>query len=602
MSNAPIPTQSGDTPTKVVLLGLAGDNDKALVLYNQIAGEVSAFLGKARQNRTISESPSQYMQQARPGGGSFRYQYNNGLETVFVTLTTSETHFATTPEPVEPPPSIPQLAIDVVFEPERFAAEDIYHIQQIVEPAQGGKPGDYRTWDKDHIGPSPRSTILSYYPRSGYGYAIHRPGGGDDDYDYYYDGREELAGGGGDMVLYGNNPSIGAVVYNAVRGGASYYTTEIELEKAGLGGATEQTYAGPGGGGTDDFGLASLKAVISASSADAATATWAIVYMPVETNFVYPHGTPVGDYFTNLKSLPPVEFYYRPDGFRDVNAEDKVERFDVRNMVAVVADPDGKDPYRVSSPGMETEPPNDERLKFLRYDEAEFKVTRELDIHDDRGDPGTFGAGFLADMKEPTSARYGESMTFHIYVASVNSTAHNAPPGPKKSLDRESPEVTRDIDAVLRLRIRAREFNGVKPKKAGVQSQINFRTTTVDDDGTKVEYSDEATAPTGGGELGPIGGGTPPPEYVEWAFAVGPNWVDAGGEPSDPDAKDMGALLADSMGKMPTVAGPDDKATRYYTETEWDHEIEHMTKVAELTWKPPKSIGESGSATLKMLV
>lgn len=121
-----LPAEPRETPTKVVFEGVDPGSAAAQRLYYENFGDISSFQQKARQSRLISGQPTSSMQQQLPNGGRLTYTFNNGLETIHVKLaprgSSSTTEPGKKPELVTPP----QLAIDVLFNPELYETGDVW--------------------------------------------------------------------------------------------------------------------------------------------------------------------------------------------------------------------------------------------------------------------------------------------------------------------------------------------------------------------------------------------------------------------------------------------------------------------------------------------
>lgn len=595
MSRSPLPPVTGEVPTKVIF-STSDPGTDAQQLLAEHAGSIKQFQVKARQQRELSGSPFATMMGRLPGGGRVRSVYNNGQEQLYVDLNPGGG------EAPEPPPipvpmrGTPQLAIDVVFEPSLYPAEDLFHRHVTEVAGTGGVPGNYGTWRLVTLVPTIRAILTAAYPQA-LDYFIDDGHGGST---IKHDGHLDYAAGG-ELVQWGENPEILTVMGSASSDPDDF---QYELNRRGFSTAYEKdNLSDPAFVAQYDGSLAA----ITASAAGRMSATWAIIWQQGSLTWTYPSGTPLGDHGTSGESLSAVEFWYRPDGEEIVNIEDKIERFDVRNMVAVIADAENKDTYSVASLGMDTPPEPDEqkRLKWLDPDDSpDITVTRTLDAHEAGGAPGTFGAGFLAQMKHPPFGTSTEEVVFSIYVASVNSTATNTPPGPRGAVRIDDPSVTLDVDHDLKLRIRAREFIDTKTKVVKVETLAGTKTTHTETPGDSEVTYDGAGGGGGGGGGGepppPGSGGDDSPETVQWAFAIEDGWVDLGGEPSDPTAEKMGTLLVDS-GPLPrTVVGPEDAADTFYTEVEWKGTIVQMTLIAKLRWQPAVEPGGLGSAKLEL--
>jgi len=124
-----LPGEFGETPPKIVILGTGGDKALAIRLFNLNAGPINAFQSKARMQRLMSGDRTTFMHQELPDGGSLHYNYNNGQETIYVELRPEIISAAEQdPELRKRPPYPPILAVDVVFEPERYSAYNIFSV------------------------------------------------------------------------------------------------------------------------------------------------------------------------------------------------------------------------------------------------------------------------------------------------------------------------------------------------------------------------------------------------------------------------------------------------------------------------------------------
>lgn len=166
-----LPAETGDTPTKVVFEGVEPGSAEAQRLYHENFGEISAFHQKARQSRLLGENDGAYMHMAMPGGGGMRYVFNNGQETLYVKL--HPRHAQRSSEP-EVPPEIrtgPQLAIDVLFNPELYETADVWAYTELsvyhpaVPPRIFGDIEIVRTYSDGRIVNQP-SDFLATYPQA----------------------------------------------------------------------------------------------------------------------------------------------------------------------------------------------------------------------------------------------------------------------------------------------------------------------------------------------------------------------------------------------------------------------------------------------------
>lgn len=538
MSNAPIPTQNGDTPTKVILLGLAGDNSKALTLYNRIAGEVAAFLGKARQNRMISGQPSSYMQQARPGGGSFRYQYNNRQETVYVTLTPPEESFARSLDarnPVSVPP--PRLAVDVVFEPSLYLSGDVYSktVTTTIKREWVWVNGDPIPVDESEL-----------QPRTGQYWT------GDDWYDpigpRYQRAHEVLQS---ITIVSGEN-----------RDPATQYDIDI------------------------------LNSV--APSRELGIFIYRVSYVHWLENsqafesFYWMMST--GSFWMPSFGYEPTWTGRLGDPYEvaaNQHVRDQVSYYDTINVVRAHVDtPTGS--YEADSTGAG----GDVRLKSLAQAGADVTITRTVGAASPP--PGFWGAGFLAqpmrtiDLSE-TSV---QPTVIDIYIAAMNTVKANTFPGPEgATFAADDPSFTYDTKRDLNFRVTAREFiDGTGGFVVRVDPAVSKR---------EKHFTAEAVdaEPTVEGENVDTDSG----RDDSWKFAADKGWVDGGQAPADPAAQHMGELLDDSGATTKTVLAYNPAPRTVNTAPSWSGPVTAMTKVASIEWTPPSRPHEHGKAKITLL-
>lgn len=126
MSRSPLPPVPGETPVKVIFeTSDPGANAQQLLMDNQ--GAIGHFQQKARQSRELSGQPQAAMQGSLPGGGRIRSVYNNGQESLYVRLNpVGGEEPIPIDEPKYLPPPVPHLAIDVLFNSDRYLVADVY--------------------------------------------------------------------------------------------------------------------------------------------------------------------------------------------------------------------------------------------------------------------------------------------------------------------------------------------------------------------------------------------------------------------------------------------------------------------------------------------
>lgn len=294
------------------------------------------------------------------------------------------------------------------------------------------------------------------------------------------------------------------------------------------------------------------------------------------------------------------KFYFIPavlgsGGPTDVKTytRDQYSFFDVLNVVGVVGDvtdPKGADGarYEATSLGAST----DARLKPLTSGSQ--TIARTLAVSDPEH-PGFTGAGFLArPRKSQGPTEEPEPVVFDVYLASINVTKENAYPDAEgATFEADDPSFNYDVFDELRFRIRAREFVLDRPHAVGVSTHTE----------KKIRHFD-----AGGYDTPPTIGGpdtvSTSDRAVDWGFAVARGWTDEGNEPADPTVVDdrgastMGKLLADSGELTKVVTGPQPLGRSLPSAPVWPGDVTAMTKVATITWTPPKTQNDHGHADI----
>lgn len=545
MSSSFIPTEFGDTPTKVVLSGAALGSGQTQALYNQIAGEVSAFLGKARQNRLISGQPSSSMQQARPNGGSFRYQYLNGQETVFVTLSAPEISYAKELPPEFPVLTAPPLlAIDVLIRPRKQLVGSINSYRYETLP---GHPDAVDGTDP-HDQPNFRLEYTNTEPPE------HFPP--DDPFEFFDIER------GTAIVQWG--PGIGFLSGSWFDFGpsVSFPDTQDYIE----------SYHGP------------WTAAVGISDA-----RYIFVYRweRAKSNFGF---GPKPNYYLYWNCL---EFWQRiaPAGAGTQVRKDQNEKRTYYNMLDVVGAkvvPEGSNdpPYSADSLGATT----DKRLVPL-MDGARVVVTRNLAFSD--GDHPWMGAGFLAKpLKDFVPGQTPPKVPIDIYLAQTNVIQKNTPGSaqPNSSFGADDGGMTWSMDPLeVLFEVQVRELVDVSPYVVQVnlkgEGQI-VRSGFASGNGTTYL----ATA-----------------REQSWRFAATGGWVDSRPDPADPagvDAKGSPAMgkLLDSSGEAARMVATIMPAPRQMLDhVVWTAGVDGMTKVASIVWEPTNTPHQHGKAKITLL-
>lgn len=546
MSSSFIPTEFGDTPTKVVLSGAALGSGQTQALYNQIAGEVSAFLGKARQNRLISGQPSSSMQQARPNGGSFRYQYLNGQETVFVTLSAPEISYAKELPPEFPVLTAPPLlAIDVLIHPRKQLVGNInsYRYETLPGHPDGGPGTD----------PHDQPNFVQFYSNTEP--PEHFP---DSDFWNYYDknsGTVTVNWGPGIAYLGGSSYKFGPDLPD--------YDPETEIK------------------GFHPSG----------THADATGTDW---------NYIFVYRWQSARSNAGFGPKPNIYLYWdciaawnrtTPAGGNQQVRKDQNEQRTYYNMLDVVGAkvvPEGSNdpPYSADSLGATT----DKRLVPL-MDGARVVVTRNLAFSD--GDHPWMGAGFLAKpLKDFVPGQTPPKVPIDIYLAQTNVIQKNTPGSaqPNSSFGADDGGMTWSMDPLeVLFEVQVRELVDVSPYVVQVnlkgEGQI-VRSGFASGNGTTYL----ATA-----------------REQSWRFAATGGWVDSRPDPADPagvDAKGSPAMgkLLDSSGEAARMVATIMPAPRQMLDhVVWPAGVDGMTKVASIVWEPTNTPHQHGKAKITLL-
>lgn len=547
MSSGLLPTEFGDTPTKVVLTGASAlSSGQQQVIYSQIAGEVQAFISKARQNRLISGASVSNMQQARPDGGQLRYQYNNGIETVFVGLTAREVAYGRALPPTFPQlPVPPLLAIDVLVRPLQQLVGDINSYRYTTLP---GKP------DNDGGDPSNQPNFAQFYHRDE---AVeYFP---DSSFWNYYDKNS-----GTITVNWG--PGI------AYLGGSSY------------------TF----GPGVPDYDPATeIKGHHPAGThADATGADWNYI-------FVYAWQSARSD--AGFGPKPNIYLYWdcvaawsrtAPAGSGQQVRVDQNEKRTYYNMLDVVGaqvQPEGSNdpPYEADSLGMTTDP----RLVPI-MDGARVVIERKLTIADSAPHPW-MGAGFLAKpLKDFVAGQTPPKVPIDIYAAQTNVLQRNTQSSaqPNSLFGVDDVGMTWSMDPLeLVFEIQVRELVDVSPYVVQVNLKGEGKVVrTGFSSGNGTTYL--ATA-----------------REQSWRFAATGGWKDTKTDPADPDGVNaegspaMGKLLDSTDVTSRTVATITPAPRKILDHVVWTAGIAGMTKIASIVWEPTAEPHQHGKAKITLL-
>lgn len=531
-----LPAQFGDTPVKVIFEGVEPGSAQAQLLYRENQAEITHFHTKARQSLIQSEQPGAHMQQAMADGGRMRYSFNNGQEILTVKLEPPP-QIVPVDRPVrEPIPTAPHLAIDVLLNNVLHLVADVYSKVETT-PAQD----EYVDVSTQFIG-LPETWA-----------AAQSAALGTISCTYLYDGYTD----GYMPYLYELEPPP---MWPYAQTAAD---SSIPTYPPATGSAEFETH----------YGI--FEVVVSGSEGP-------------ETGYQ----TVVLDRITRtLVPAQPARYtHYRKQYYY----------FDTLVAVGLRAPPEGgADTYTAISVPTSEEP--DARLYPVTSGPnsaaRELLVDEALPLH-------ATGQGFVALPRVPLPLSIPGALpptVIEVYIGSDNTTKANEYPGPVgATLEDDDPSFVYDYLAEVGWVVRVREFPGT-PSAVGVTTTTERR---------MVPWEPPLGPPPELGEAVPLED-TPPtvelPEEVEpsartarWGFAADKTWqeLSEAAEPADPGADGMGTLLAELSGTT-AVAGVDPLARVIDDTVDWPGAVTDMTRIAVITWQPPRVLGRIGSATIE---
>lgn len=417
MSNSRLPPKFGETPTKVVLEGTDPGDPAARQLFVELQGQIARFHSKARQSREISEQDQLGMQQALPGGGRMRYQFNSGQETLFVRVNPQRAA-TTREETVERKlTTTPVLAIDVLFDPQQFEAGDIYSIEKELTTIPGTPGGNNLIY--------PGFEYTSTYPPSNYGYEA--------------DDRVEtsvtvtVAAGGGN--LNGYDYSSAAEANDAMH--TAFAIMESQPQPQPI---------------SSTFTMRIVSYTQRTFFGARTTAYFETVSVTTKAEPVYGDALPT-----------PPRTVEKNRYFREVRT--------YLNVLPVVGlRVDGPRPYEALS----TVKASDARLQSLVEGERT-AVSRAIAFDDPAGGRRFYGAGFAAAPRDPVMPGVPpEALEIEVWVGSANVSQSNEPPGTEGAQwGVDSPGMSYATQTASAFTIRAREFSdgGYQIVRVGTDAQ-----------------------------------------------------------------------------------------------------------------------------------
>lgn len=550
MSNSRLPTNPGETPTKVVLEGTDPGDPAARQLYNELRGQVARFQGKARQSREISGQPQLNMQQALPGGGRMRYNYNNGQETLRIEVNPTRGESVEVEPEKRLLPITPVLAIDVLFDPAQFRIGEI-HSTDTTTIYHPGEPGG----------------VEVVIPASSYSYVIaaDNPGTWAEDYAETTITRTFSAMGGNTGTVRGPNDETR---FSSTGDAVAHLNSRIAEWEAS---AAEQIAYYEANG---YFGLTNTATV----TYRVASFTGPIELFGPWVFQAYYETLTVESSSTALKRETPPTPPYTTEKKRQL-----LETRDYLDVLPVVGlRVDGTRPYEALS----TEKAKDSRLVSL-LDNERVTVERTIAFNDPDGGDRFYGAGFCAQPRDPAMPGVDPAeLEIEVWIASANVAQRNEPPGRTSSQwGVDDPDMIYEPSTELSFTIRAREFGDGGYQIVKVETDAQGKIEKFEE-GQRVSTSMPTDA-----------------QHIEWRFAAAGAWTDSGQEPAQPETRTsngiptMGALLDElhMTVEVDPARVPERTVPRKPTH---NGTVEQMTRVAVIRWKPPAQQGAKGSAEI----
>lgn len=560
MSRSPLPTRAGETPTKVVFQGVEPGSAAARLLLIQHEGMLRQFQSKARQQRVLSDQGQYATHRQLPDGGSIRYIYNNGQETLLVQLNPGVLRELPEPPDYRLLPCNIVLAVDVLFDPEKFTAGDVYKKIPYLIHHTGGQPmypndPQYYTFDQEQLSypgqpPDPNGNNYEAYIRANYSnVTIARgvvdvgkklPTLGDSISAFQSDGYDSSWAtiARAQALLASHIASATANLYNARR----YYVVYFTGTNGGFFGETYSV-------GYNTWQIAEIYGRYTG---------------PLTPDYDETAYHVVREKRTYLSVLPVV-------GLRVVPKDPK--------------DP----PYAAFSTGRY----EDDRLIPLVKDEK-VTIQRSIAFGDPTGGNEFVGAGFVAQLLSPFNPQVPpEEVEIEVYLASTNVQQTNQSPGREGSkfgTDDQSMNYSAfaNVSYVLRVRELLDATGAPFIIKVSVDAEGKIEVFKQDQPNTVETTTMKADA-----------------RHVDWWFTAATNqWGDGGRDPADPEAKShddkptMGKLLAEKEGTAAVAQTDVISERRVPTKPEWKGSVPNMTRIATIKWKPPSACHVNGTADI----
>ena len=545
------PAGEGDLPTKLVFQGIDPGSPESRLLGARLGGEIRHFQNSARQQR--GEQPTHHQIKAMPNGrGRMTYSYNQGIETLRVHLEPEyQKQLLSEPEKDRPGRADPTLAIDVLFTNELWTAYDIYSITSEVVTPGGTYPSTPERWEV--LRDTPPSVYLDEY----FGSDAHRYRNIESSTQ-----RVEFYSMIGRPLAFVSDFSHLDDFYNRSGPVEGYHVWLIITgEMSGW------------------YGWNPFQRVILIGIGDREP------------------GTPGGSY-------PP-----RVD--RTYGREER-DYFDVLIPAAAQVAPAQDEPYEAIALG-----------RTGRRDDARLVPCSELQVSKacsrrftaqagslptaggeggEGGGGGSFppqsdappfwaGQGFLArPVKKQIVGVPVEKTRIDIYIGSSNNSQRNQFPNTPHEFDLVKEWLSGQV------KVQVREFAEAPPVGVRVDLETDMVKRTYASPGPNMGPSQQVTSTSGP---------STPPHVGTWHFAAGPNWVDGGNEPAEPDRKDsdgkdmMGKLLDQKLFDLVNLAKLDPIPNALLHEATWPGEAAgRMTYLCTIEWTPPEEVWLKGTAKI----